>query len=71
MKGYLRIEGVGNEPVSARWYYDSEDAMKGYLRIEGVGNEPVSARWYYDSEDPDESSIVLAPRIPGDRFLGN
>ena len=25
MKGYLRIEGVGNEPVAASWYFDSED----------------------------------------------
>jgi hypothetical protein len=31
MKGYLRIEGVSNQPVEAHWYYDTEDPEESFI----------------------------------------
>jgi hypothetical protein len=67
MRGYLRIEGVGNEPVAALWYYDSEDPdessivgrlRRAFLVTDSSGTKVLSISRTYENIGKEPPALI-------------
>ena len=67
MKGYLRIEGVSNQPVEAHWYYDTEDPdesfivgrlQRGFLLTDSSGTNVLAISSAYQDIGKEPAALI-------------